>query len=125
MMKRKDLGNKGEQLALNFLKKKGFRVLETNYRCPRGEIDIIARQKECLVFVEVRTKTNLAFGSPEESITNAKKRHLESAVNHYLQNQAKMPPSWRIDLVAIEIESDNKLKRIEHIENAIEEKGTY
>jgi putative endonuclease len=120
MMKRKDLGNRGEHLALDFIKKKGFRVLETNYRCSYGEIDIIARQKDCLVFVEVRTKTNLAFGSPEESITNTKKRHLESAVNHYLQNQAKMPLSWRIDLVAIELESDNKLKRIEHIENAIE-----
>jgi putative endonuclease len=120
MMKRKDLGNRGEQLALNFLKKKGFRILETNYRCPHGEIDIITRQKDCLVFIEVRTKTNLAFGSPEESITNAKKRHLESVANHYLQNLAKMPLSWRIDLIAIELESDNKLKRIEHIENAIE-----
>jgi putative endonuclease len=119
-MKRKDLGDIGEQLAMNFLKKKGFRILETNYRCPQAEIDIIARQKDCLVFVEVRTKTNLAFGSPEESITSAKKRHLEMAANHYLQNHDKLPASWRIDVVAIELEADNKLKRIELIENAIE-----
>jgi putative endonuclease len=110
----------GEQLALNFLKKKGFRILETNYRCPQGEIDIIARQKDCLVFVEVRTKANSAFGSPEESITSAKKRHLVLTANHYLQAQDKLPPSWRIDVVAVELEADNKLKRIELIENAIE-----
>jgi putative endonuclease len=119
-LKRKETGNIGEQLALNFLKEKGFRILETNYRCPMGEIDIIARQKECLVFVEVRTKGNSAFGSPEESITLTKKRHLISSANHYLQEQEKMPSSWRIDVVAVEMESDNRLKRIELIENAIE-----
>lgn len=119
-MTRKDTGNMGEQLAINFLKKKGFRILETNYRCARGEIDIISCQKESLVFVEVRTKADLTYGSPEESVTPAKKRHLESAVNHYLQNLKKMPLSWRIDLVAIELEADNQVKRIEHIENAIE-----
>jgi putative endonuclease len=119
-MERKEIGNMGEQLALNFLKKKGFRILETNYRCPQGEIDIIARQKECLVFIEVRTKANSAFGSPEESITMTKKRHLVMATNHYLQEQAKLPASWRIDVVAVEIEADNKIKRIELIENAVE-----
>jgi putative endonuclease len=119
-LKRKETGNAGEQLALNFLKKKGFRIVETNYRCPQGEIDIIARQKDCLVFVEVRTKANSAFGSPEESITMNKKRHLVSSANHYLQEQEKMPTSWRIDVVAVEMEQDNRLKRIELIENAIE-----
>jgi putative endonuclease len=121
MMKRKDIGNMGERLALDFLKKKGFRILGTNYRCPRGEIDIIARQKDCLVFVEVRTKANLAFGCPEESITSTKKAHLKSTADHYLQNQTKLPVSWRIDVLAIELDSENQLKRIELIENAIEQ----
>jgi putative endonuclease len=119
-LKRKDTGNMGEQLALNFLKKKGFRILETNYRCPRGEIDIIAWQKDCLVFVEVRTKANPAFGSPEESITSTKKKHLIQSANYYLQEQEKMPLSWRIDVVAVEMEADNRLSRIELIENAVE-----
>lgn len=119
-MKRKETGNMGEQLALNFLKKKGFRILETNYRCPMGEIDIIALQKECLVFIEVRTKGNSAFGSPEESITMTKKRHLVMTANHYLQEQEKLPSSWRIDVVAVEMGTNNRLVRIDLIENAIE-----
>jgi putative endonuclease len=120
MIDRKKIGDTGERLASSFLKKKGYRILETNYRCPRGEIDIVARQKECLVFVEVRTKTNLTFGSPEESITLTKMKHLESVANYYLQNHDNLPNSWRLDLIALELEPDGKLRRIEYIENAFE-----
>lgn len=110
----------GEQLALNFLKKKGYRILGTNYRCRQGEIDIVARHKECLVFIEVRTKLDSNFGSPEESITSTKKKHLVQSVYNYLQEQDKMPESWRIDFVAVEMDKDNRLKRIDLIENAVE-----
>jgi putative endonuclease len=120
-VKRKDTGILGEKLAKAFLKKKGYRILETNYRGPRCEIDIIACQKDCLVFVEVRTKSNLAFGTPEESITPTKMQHLTQAAYHYLQNHDKATGSWRIDVVAVELDTHNKLKRIEIIENAIEE----
>ena len=119
-MSRKEKGALGEKLAQTFLKKKGFRILETNYRCPRGEIDIIARQADCLVFVEVRTKSNLSFGTPEESITSTKMKHLESVAHYYQQSHNKLPASWRIDVVAVELEADHKLKRIELIENALE-----
>jgi putative endonuclease len=64
-LKRIEKGKIGELLAQSFLKKKGYRIIETNYRCAAGEIDIVARQGESLVFIEVRTKTNLNFGSPE------------------------------------------------------------
>ena len=77
-MKRRHIGILGENLAKDFLKKRGYRILETNYRCPAGEIDIIARQKDYLVFVEVRTKKSLEFGSPEESITPAKKDRMRA-----------------------------------------------
>lgn len=120
MMKRKDTGILGEKLAKDFLKKKGYRILETNYRCHEGEIDIVARQNEYLVFVEVRTKSNLDFGTPEESITATKMRHLERAADHYKQNHVNSPANWRIDLVAVELDASNKLKRIDIIENAIE-----
>ncbi len=119
-MKRKSTGVLGEKLAQGFLKKKGYSILETNYRCREGEIDIIARQKDCLIFIEVRTKSNLEFGTPEESITETKMRHLEQAAQHYRQNHDKLPDLWRIDLVAVELDSNNKLKRIDLIENAIE-----
>src|SRR3990172_2861887 len=119
-MKRKETGDLGEKLAQEFLKEKGYRVLETNYRCREGEMDIIARLKDQLVFVEVRTKRSVDFGTPEESITSSKKSHLERVAAHYLQDHSGLPSLWQIDLVAVELDSDNKLKRIELIENAIE-----
>lgn len=120
-MRRQSTGLLGEKIARDFLKKKGYIILETNYRCREGEIDIIARKKDCLVFVEVRTRSNLEFGSPEESITPQKTQHLKGTAMYYCQSHDNLPTSWRIDLMAVELNSDNQLKRIEIIENAVEE----
>ena len=120
-MKRKDTGILGEKLARDFLKKQGYRIKETNYRCPEGEIDIVARHKDCLVFIEVRTKTSLEFGSPEESITPAKMKRLRAVTAHYRQTHNDLPPLWRIDVVAIELNQTGKLRRIELITNAVGE----
>lgn len=121
MMKRKSTGALGEKMAHDFLKKKGYSILETNYRCREGEIDIVASHKDCLVFVEVRTKSNLEFGTPEESITPIKITHLKRVAHHYRQKHEKSFASWRIDIVAVELNLNNELKRIELIENAVEE----
>ena len=118
-MKRRDTGILGEKLAKDFLKKRGYRSLETNYRCPQGEIDIVAKHKDTLVFVEVRTKTSLQFGSPEESITLAKKERMRAAAAYYLQMHSNLPQLWRIDVVAIELSRAGELSRIELIENAV------
>jgi len=118
-MKRKDTGVLGEKLAKDFLKKRGYRILETNYRCPQGEIDIVARHKDFLVFIEVRTKTSLEFGSPEESITPAKKERMRAAAFHYQQAHDNLPLLWRIDVVAVELDQKGKLWRVELIENAV------
>jgi len=120
-MKRKDVGNLGEKLARDFLKKRGYRILETNYRCPEGEIDIVARDKDTLAFVEVRTKTSLEFGSPEESITAAKKGRLRATAGYYRQAHGSSPPFWRIDFVAVELNRKGEPLRIELIENAVGE----
>lgn len=90
-MKRKDVGELGEKLARDFLVKKGYNILETNYRCPEGELDIIATHQEYLVFIEVRTKSNLKFCSPEESVTRAKKQKLIACAWHYRQNHDNLP----------------------------------
>jgi len=118
-MKRRDVGILGEKLAKDFLKKQGYRILETNYRCPPGEIDIIAKHKDSLVFIEVRAKTSLEFGSPEESITPTKMERLRAAASHYQQTHDNLPPSWRIDVVAVELDQNGKTSRIELIKNAI------
>ena len=120
-MKRRDVGILGEKLAKDFLKKKGYRITETNYRCPEGEIDIVAKHRDYLVFIEVRTKTSLEFGTPEESITPAKMEKIRTIASHYQQTHSNLPPSWRIDVVAIELNQKGKPSRIELIENAVGE----
>jgi len=120
-MKRRDTGILGEKLAKDFLEKQGYHILQTNYRCPEGEIDIIARHKDYLVFIEVRAKRSLEFGSPEESITQTKMERLITVAYHYQQDHDNLPPLWRIDVVAIELDQKGKPLRIELIENAVSE----
>ena len=79
----------------------------------------MAHQKDYLVFVEVRTKSNLGFGIPEESITQSKKERLVSSALIYISSHENLPPLQRIDVVAIEIDEAGKAKRIELIENAL------
>ncbi len=120
-MKRQESGKLGEQLACAALKKKGYKIIETNYRCRQGEVDIIALHKDCLVFIEVRSKAGNSFGSPEESVTAQKKQRLISTAMDYLSSHRDLPENWRIDFVAVELDPlTNKATRIEIIENAVE-----
>ena len=120
-MKRLDTGLLGERIASDFLARRGYHILKTNYRCPHGEIDIIARHQDYLVFVEVRTRKSLKFGSPEESITPAKKQRLIATAWHYHQSLDNPPSLWRIDTVVIELNQKDTPSRIELTENAITE----
>jgi putative endonuclease len=120
-MNRQEVGKLGEKMAQKFLKKRGYRVRETNFHCRGGEIDIVAQQRDCLVFIEVRTKRSLDFGTPEESITQAKKEKLIALALTYIDTHQNLPSLWRIDVVAIEVDDKGKTKRIELIENAIEQ----
>ena len=113
------LGALGEQAARGHLERAGFSVLDTNYRCPHGEIDIVARDGDAVVFVEVRTRRGGSFGTPEESITAGKARRLIAAAQTYLQTRDGLPPHWRIDLVAVEVDSRGRIARIERTENAV------
>ena len=119
-MNRRDTGILGEKIACEFLGKNGYDIVETNYRCTEGEIDIIARQKDILIFVEVRTKRTRQFGSPEESITRTKKERLRAVAERYGQEHDDIPASWRIDVMAIQLDINDRVKRIQLIENAIE-----
>jgi putative endonuclease len=112
-------GKLGEKLAAGFLKKRGYKIIETNYRCKRGEIDIVARRKDTLVFVEVRARSSHEFGSPEESITRVKKERVIRAALSYREAHEKLPEDWQIDVVAIDLDGKGGASRIEHIENAV------
>ena len=118
-MNKKDVGILGEKLALNYLKKRGYKIVEKNYRCKAGEIDLVATEKDYLVFIEVRTKTSSYFGRPSESITYVKKKKLITLAFTYLGAHYKINTLWRIDFIAIELDNNGVLKNIELIENAI------
>ncbi len=115
-LERKLVGKKGEEAARSLLEEKGCRIIETNYRCPLGEIDIIAAEDKTLVFVEVRTKTGVTFGSPEESINTDKSRRLYRLAQYYLKAKSKNEYPARIDLVAVMLDRKSlQVKSINHI----------
>ncbi len=98
---RQKLGRWGETLAADYLTQKGYVLLERNARTPYGELDLVMRQGEATVFVEVKTRASPLFGLPEESITSRKQAHLLNAAQAYLQSHPEMAGDWRVDVVAI------------------------
>ena len=118
-MNRKALGDMGERWAREYLLGQGFHILETNYRCRKGEVDIVAREGDCLVFVEVRTRSGPECGTPEESVTAAKQRRLVAVALSYLQSHRGLPADWRIDVVAVEMDRGGQVARTTLIRNAV------
>ena len=116
---RKRLGRAGEAIAADHLRRRGYAIQEMNYRCPVGELDIVARDGEWWAFVEVRTRRGRAFGTPEESITPAKQRKLIELAQTYLQEHELSDVPWRIDVVAVQMDRQGKLQRINLIKNAV------
>ena len=111
-------GSEGEDLAVDYLKKKGYIILDRNYKFGRqGEIDIIAQNDNCLIFVEVKTRTNHAFGKPTDQISYRKINNLYHAANGYLYKKKINNIDCRFDAVFIDL-SDKKAPIIEHVENA-------
>ncbi len=121
--RRRRLGAWGEGVVRRHLVDHGYRIIETNFRCARGEIDIIAEKDGCLAFLEVRTKSNLNMGTPEESITPAKRLRLVNLANIYLQAHPELTQEWRIDVVAVELGPSGSIARLEVIESAVGEDG--
>jgi putative endonuclease len=97
------LGAFGEAWAAGYLSRLGYRVIDRNVRNQHGEIDIVARDGDALVFVEVKTRRTSRFGAPQESITPARYARLARCVEAYLQRLATPPERYRIDVVAIEV----------------------
>jgi len=116
------VGGVGERLARSHLEARGYRIVEANYRCRWGEIDLIAREGPVWVFVEVRTRRSVAFGIPEESLTESKARRLMLTAQDYLRRQAaaSSEAQWRIDLIAIRLGRGQRVLDVRHLENIVE-----
>jgi putative endonuclease len=115
---KKELGKRGEDLALRFLKKRGYRIIEKNYVCKMGEMDIIAREKDTLAFIEVKTRTSMMFGPPQLAVTSSKQRQLSKIALYYLKEKRLEDVRARFDVVAIVLEQ--KDEKIELIRDAFD-----
>ena len=100
-MQKKELGKKGEEIAIRFLKKRGYRILEKNYVCKMGEMDIIAREKDTLAFIEVKTRTSTAFGPPQLAVNLTKQMQLSKVALYFLKEKKLEDVKARFDVVAI------------------------
>ncbi len=113
---RKRIGQEGETEAVAYLIKKGYAILERNYRAGRGEIDIVVKDGETLVFVEVKTKRQDRFGEPEDWVDEKKQIQIGKVATQYLQDQNLDDVDCRFDVVAIDYTKGKK--KIKHIKNA-------
>lgn len=109
---RQGLGRTGERLAAEELTRQGYRVLERNFRCSYGEIDLIAEDGDELVFIEVKTRRGVAYGLPEEAVTIRKQQKLVQVATHYLDLHQCVERAWRIDVVAVQMSTHGKLEEI-------------
>ncbi len=116
--KRKQFGKQGEELAVTFLRKKGYKVIERNFRTRTGEIDIIAKHRDRIVFVEVKTRRSGRYGNPKFAVTAQKKRKISMVALEYLKKHHTIQTPARFDVVAIQSSKD--AETVEIIPNAFE-----
>ncbi|MGB9715059.1 MAG: YraN family protein [Thermodesulfovibrionales bacterium] len=114
----KNLGIEGENIAVKFLEKNGYRIIKRNHKTHIGEIDIIAQDGDTIVFVEVKTRGNDSFGRPFEAVNKRKREKLKNLALQYLKKQGKEIP-LRFDVLSI-FSSNKGEKEIEHIKDAFE-----
>ena len=115
MAKHNELGKKGEQLAVNYLIKKGYEIVDRNYRFDKAEVDIIARKKDVLSIIEVKTRSSIDFGNPQDFVKPKQIKRLVKAVDEYVTFNG-LDFEVRFDIIAII--KNGKTFDIEHLENA-------
>lgn len=118
MNKDHELGKIGEDIAANYLMRLGYKIIERNFECKQGEIDIIALHKEELVFIEVKTRTNTFYGEASESVNKFKIKHLLNSIKYYIYKRNLQDEYIRIDIIEVYINGENI--KINHIKQAIE-----
>ena len=118
---RQGLGRTGERLAAEELSRRGYRILEQNFRCSYGEIDLVMEDEQDLVFVEVKTRRGNAYGLPEEAVTSRKRQKIVQVACHYLDLHTCAERSWRIDVVAVQLSRGGKPEEIRVYQHAVTE----
>lgn len=116
---RRRLGSWGENVAAVHLEAAGYTLVARNWRCRGGEIDLVARDGETVVFVEVKTRRGRDYGAPEEALTPHKAQKLLQLGQQYIADHGLDDVDWRIDLVAVELDERGRLLRCDHIPNAV------
>jgi putative endonuclease len=113
------LGRQGEELAARELARRGYEIVARNWRCPVGEVDVVARRGEVWAFFEVRTRRGRAFGTPEESLTPAKQQRMIDVASIYLAEHDLNVHEidWRVGLVAVEMNRAGRMLRLEIYES--------
>jgi len=116
----KMLGDWGETEARRYLETKEYVFIDRNFRVPEGEIDLVMQDGDIVVFIEVKTRTSDRFGTPEESVSAAKRKRLLRAAWAFLQEREMIDTSWRIDVVAIEASPNWTIQRLDHYPSAFD-----
>ena len=112
------LGRWGEDTAIRFLQQNDYTILERNVRSLRGEIDIVAFKDGAVIFVEVKTRSSIAFGFPEDAVTHRKQASMLQAAENYFLNHPDCPDTWQFDILAITLKTGSH-PVIEHFENVL------
>lgn len=125
-MDKKTVGFLGEKFSQDILKEKGFEVIKTNYHSRYGEIDVIAKNKEFLLFVEVKTRAEGSLGSPAEAVNIKKQRKLiKTAVEYMSKNPTELQPRFDVIEIVVKKSDDFSVKEYNHIENAFWAEDIY
>jgi putative endonuclease len=119
--RRRGTARRGEAIAALFLRLKGYRIEARNWRCPLGEIDIVAWDRDTLVFVEVKARTGTSAGAPEEAVNARKQARLIQLAQAYLSRRRGEMPPCRFDVIAVE--RRRPLPRIRHLRAAFRADG--
>jgi putative endonuclease len=122
---RRWFGSRSERAAERFLRRKGFRILARNFSCPRGELDLVALDRKCVVFVEIRSTAGEDVTRPAISVDMAKQRRLTDLALHYLQSRGLLNHAARFDVLAISWPPDQREPVIAHYPNAFEATGRF
>lgn len=117
MYKRHEIGKLGEDLACKYLQDKGYKIIERNFEARQGEIDIIAKDPNELVFIEVKTRSNISYGKPAEAVNEIKQNHLIKTIEYYVYSRHLEDEFIRIDIIEIYL-LKNKY-RVNHIKQVI------